>query len=193
MTLTYSSMLALGKNIPPSILMDTNNNKYQLDEGSYKAYIFAFICNHCPYVIHIKEKMSELLNNAYRNDFSVFAINSNDMESYPLDNKEMMKNDIKKFNYEFPYLIDEDQSVAKSFQAMCTPEFYIFDNNKDLIYRGRFDKSSPGNNELTDGSDLQMAIQSIKRGERIIKQQYPSMGCNIKWKKDNEPNYIREI
>jgi len=193
MTLTYSSMLALGKKIPPSILMDTNNNKYQLDEGSYKAYIFAFICNHCPYVIHIKEKMSELLNNAYRNDFSVFAINSNDMESYPLDNKEMMKNDIKKFNYEFPYLIDEDQSVAKSFQAMCTPEFYIFGNNKDLIYRGRFDKSSPGNNELTDGSDLQMAIRSIKRGERIIKQQYPSMGCNIKWKKDNEPNYIREI
>ena len=191
MTLTYSSMLALGKKIPPSILMDTNNNKYQLDEGSYKAYIFAFICNHCPYVIHIKEKMSELLNNAYRNDFSVFAINSNDMESYPLDNKEMMKNDIKKFNYEFPYLIDEDQSVAKSFQAMCTPEFYIFDNNKDLIYRGRFDKSSPGNNELTDGSDLQMAIQSIKRGERIIKQQYPSMGCNIKWKKGNEPDYVR--
>ncbi|MDC0474380.1 thioredoxin family protein [Hyphomicrobiales bacterium] len=191
MTLTYSSMLALGKNIPPSILMDTNNNKYQLGEGSYKAYIFAFICNHCPYVIHIKEKMSELLNNAYRNDFSVFAINSNDMESYPLDNKEMMKNDIKKFNYEFPYLIDEDQSVAKSFQAMCTPEFYIFGNNKDLIYRGRFDKSSPGNNELTDGSDLQMAIQSIKRGERIIKQQYPSMGCNIKWKKGNEPDYVR--
>ena len=191
MTLTYSSMLALGKNIPPSILMDTNNNKYQLDEGSYKAYIFAFICNHCQYVIHIKEKMSELLNNAYRNDFSVFAINSNDMESYPLDNKEMMKNDIKKFNYEFPYLIDEDQSVAKSFQAMCTPEFYIFGNNKDLIYRGRFDKSSPGNNELTDGSDLQMAIQSIKRGERIIKQQYPSMGCNIKWKKGNEPDYVR--
>ena len=191
MTLTYSSMLALGKKIPPSILMDTNNNKYQLDEGSYKAYIFAFICNHCPYVIHIKEKMSELLNNAYRNDFSVFAINSNDMESYPLDNKEMMKNDIKKFNYEFPYLIDEDQSVAKSFQAMCTPEFYIFGNNKDLIYRGRFDKSSPGNNELTDGSDLQMAIQSIKRGERIINQQYPSMGCNIKWKKGNEPDYVR--
>ena len=191
MTLTYSSMLALGKNIPPSILMDTNNNKYQLDEGSYKAYIFAFICNHCPYVIHIKEKMSELLNNAYRNDFSVFAINSNDMESYPLDNKEMMKNDIKKFNYEFPYLIDEDQSVAKSFQAMCTPEFYIFGNNKDLIYRGRFDKSSPGNNELTDGSDLQIAIQSINRGERIIKQQYPSMGCNIKWKKGNEPDYVR--
>ena len=191
MTLTYSSMLALGKNIPPSILMDTNNNKYKLDEGSYKAYIFAFICNHCPYVIHIKEKMSELLNNAYRNDFSVFAINSNDMESYPLDNKEMMKNDIKKFNYEFPYLIDEDQSVAKSFQAMCTPEFYIFGNNKDLIYRGRFDKSSPGNNELTDGSDLQMAIQSIKRWERIIKQQYPSMGCNIKWKKGNEPDYVR--
>jgi thiol-disulfide isomerase/thioredoxin len=184
-------MLALGKKIPPSILMDTNNNKYQLDEGSYKAYIFAFICNHCPYVIHIKEKMSELLNNAYRNDFSVFAINSNNMESYPLDNKEMMKNDIKKFNYEFPYLIDEDQSVAKSFQAMCTPEFYIFGNNKDLIYRGRFDKSSPGNNELTDGSDLQMAIQSIKRGERIIKQQYPSMGCNIKWKKGNEPDYVR--
>ena len=193
MTLTYSSMLALGKNIPPSILMDTNNNKYQLGEGSYKAYIFAFICNHCPYVIHIKEKMSELLNNAYRNDFSVFAINSNDMESYPLDNKEMMKNDIKKFNYEFPYLIDEDQSVAKSFQAMCTPEFYIFGNNKDLIYRGRFDKSSPGNNELTSGDNLKEAIFNINRNKPISKEQYPSLGCNIKWKIGNEPDYIKKI
>ena len=191
MTLTYSSMLALGKNIPPSILMDTNNNKYQLGEGSYKAYIFAFICNHCPYVIHIKEKMSEILNNAYRNDFSVFAINSNDMDNYPSDNKEMMKNDIKKFNYNFPYLIDEDQSIAKSFRAMCTPEFYIFDNRKVLVYRGRFDKSSPGNNEITDGSELLEVISALNQGKKITNEQYPSMGCNIKWKKGNEPDYVR--
>ena len=99
-------MLPLGNKIPSLILSDVNQKKYQLDEGNYKGYIFTFICNHCPYVIHIKEKMSELLNNAYVNNFSVFAINSNDMDNYPADNKEMMINDIKKFNYEFPYLID---------------------------------------------------------------------------------------
>ena len=100
MTLAYSSMLPLGNKIPSLNLLDVNRKKYQLDGGYYKGYIFTFICNHCPYVIHIKEKMSELLNNAYVNNFSVFAINSNDMDNYPADNKEMMINDIKKFNYE---------------------------------------------------------------------------------------------
>jgi len=191
MTLTYSSMLPLGKKIPSSVLLDVNNKKYKLDGGNYKGYVFSFICNHCPYVIHIKEKMSEILNNAYRNDFSIFAINSNDMDNYPLDNKEMMKNDIKKFNYNFPYLIDEDQSIAKSFRAMCTPEFYIFDHRKVLVYRGRFDKSSPGNNEITDGSELLEVISALNQGKKITNEQYPSMGCNIKWKKGNEPDYIR--
>ena len=184
-------MLPLGKKIPSSVLLDVNNKKYKLDGGNYKGYVFSFICNHCPYVIHIKEKMSEILNNAYRNDFSVFAINSNDMDNYPLDNKEMMKNDIKKFNYNFPYLIDEDQSIAKSFRAMCTPEFYIFDHRKVLVYRGRFDKSSPGNNEITDGSELLEVISALNQGKKITNEQYPSMGCNIKWKKGNEPDYIR--
>jgi hypothetical protein len=191
MTLTFSSMLPLGKKIPSSVLLDLNNKKHKLDGGNYKGYVFSFICNHCPYVIHIKEKMSEILNNAYRNDFSVFAINSNDMDNYPSDNKEMMKNDIKKFNYNFPYLIDEDQSIAKSFRAMCTPEFYIFDNRKVLVYRGRFDKSSPGNNEITDGSELLEVISALNQGKKITNEQYPSMGCNIKWKKGNEPDYIR--
>ena len=193
MTLTYSSMLPLGNKIPSLILSDVNQKKYQLDEGNYKGYIFTFICNHCPYVIHIKEKMSELLNNAYADNYSVFAINSNDMDNYPLDNKEMMINDIKKFNYEFPYLIDKSQSVAKSFQAMCTPEFYIFNNKKNLIYRGRFDKSTPGNNEITDGGDLLKVINSINNEKILDSDQHPSMGCNIKWKKNNEPDYIKKI
>ena len=186
-------MLPLGNKIPSLILSDVNQKKYQLDEGNYRGYIFTFICNHCPYVIHIKEKMSELLNNAYVNNFSVFAINSNDMDNYPADNKEMMINDIKKFNYEFPYLIDKSQSVAKSFQAMCTPEFYIFNNKKKLIYRGRFDKSTPGNNEVTDGGDLLKVINSINDGKILDSDQHPSMGCNIKWKKNNEPDYIKKI
>ena len=193
MTLTYSSMLPLGNKIPSLILSDVNQKKYQLDEGNYKGYIFIFICNHCPYVIHIKEKMSELLNNAYVNNFSVFAINSNDMDNYPADNKEMMINDIKKFNYEFPYLIDKSQSVAKSFQAMCTPEFYIFNNKKKLIYRGRFDKSTPGNNEVIDGGDLLEVINSINNGKILDIDQHPSMGCNIKWKINNRPDYIKKI
>lgn len=191
MTLTYSSMLALGNEIPPSSLLDVHKKKYKLDEGNYNAYIFAFICNHCPYVIHIKEKMSEILNGAYKNNFNVFAINSNDMDDYPLDNIDMMKKDIIKFNYKFPYLIDGDQSVAKKFQAMCTPEFYVFSNKKKLIYRGRFDKSSPGNDELTNGSDLKEVISNLSQGKSISLDQYPSMGCNIKWKKGSEPNYIK--
>jgi thiol-disulfide isomerase/thioredoxin len=116
MTLSYSSMLALGNEIPPSSLLDVNRKKYKLDEGNYNAYIFAFICNHCPYVIHIKEKMSEILNGAYENNFNVFAINSNDMDDYPLDNIDMMKKDIIKFNYKFPYLIDGIKVLQKNFK-----------------------------------------------------------------------------
>ena len=186
-------MLPLDSKIPSSLLMDTDKIKYQINEGSFKGYIFSFICNHCPYVINIKEKMSQLLNQAHRDNFRVFAINSNDMDNYPADNKEMMINDIKKFNYEFPYLIDKSQSVAKSFQAMCTPEFYIFNNKKNLIYRGRFDKSTPGNNEITDGGDLLKVINSINNGKIMDSDQHPSMGCNIKWKKNNEPDYIKKI
>ena len=130
MTLTKSSMLPLGRSIPSLSLLDVNKKKYKIDEGNFKAYIFAFICNHCPYVIHIKEKMSEVLNDAYKSNFNVFAINSNDMDNYPSDNTEMMQNDIIRFNYEFPYLVDSQQIVAKEFQAMCTPEFYIFNNKK---------------------------------------------------------------
>ena len=186
-------MLPLGRSIPSLSLLDVNKKKYKIDEGNFKAYIFAFICNHCPYVIHIKEKMSEVLNDAYKSNFSVFAINSNDMDNYPSDNTEMMQNDIIRFNYEFPYLVDSQQIVAKEFQAMCTPEFYIFNNKKKLIYRGRFDKSSPGNNELTSGDNLKEAIFNINRNKPISKEQYPSLGCNIKWKKGNEPNYIKKI
>ena len=193
MTLTKSSMLPLGRSIPSLSLLDVNKKKYKIDEGNFKAYIFAFICNHCPYVIHIKEKMSEVLNDAYKSNFNVFAINSNDMDNYPSDNTEMMQNDIIRFNYEFPYLVDSQQIVAKEFQAMCTPEFYIFNNKKKLIYRGRFDKSSPGNNELTSGDNLKEAIFNINRNKPISKEQYPSLGCNIKWKIGNEPDYIKKI
>ena len=183
-------MLPLGTEMPSSLLVDADKIKYQINEGNFKGYIFSFICNHCPYVINIKEKMSELLNKAHRDNFRVFAINSNDMDNYPLDNEHMMKNDINQFKYEFPYLIDTNQSVARKFQAMCTPEFYVFNNKKMLIYRGRFDESSPGNKIPVSGIDLQKVINNINNGIPISKDQHPSMGCNIKWSKGNEPDYI---
>ena len=126
-------MIPLGKKTPSLSLIDVDMTSYRLDKGSFNGYIFAFICNHCPYVINIKEKMSQILNDALKKNFCVFAINSNDSDKYPLDSVQMMKNDIIEYNYKFPYLVDKDQDVAKEFQALCTPEFYIFNNKKWVV------------------------------------------------------------
>ena len=188
MSVTHSSMTPLGTKIPCLLLSDTNEIKYQLDKGGFNGYIFAFICNHCPYVINIKEKMSQILNDALKKDFSVFAINSNDSNEYPLDSIQMMKKDITEYNYKFPYLVDKDQDVAKKFQAVCTPEFYIFNDKKILVYRGRFDDSSPGNNKFVSGNDIKKVINCINQNKPISGGQFPSMGCSIKWKEGNKPN-----
>jgi len=182
-------MIPLGKKTPSLSLIDVDMTSYRLDKGSFNGYIFAFICNHCPYVINIKEKMSQILNDALKKNFCVFAINSNDSDKYPLDSVQMMKNDIIEHNYKFPYLVDKDQDVAKEFQALCTPEFYIFNNKKLLVYRGRFDDSSPGNNKLVSGGDIKRVINCINQSKPVSSSQLPSMGCSIKWKKGNKPNF----
>ena len=140
------------------------------------------ICNHCPYVIHYHNEIVSLVSKYSNKGIQFVAISSNDIINYPQDSPENMKNLFLRLNLKIPYLYDENQEVAKLFKAACTPEFYLFNNEKKLIYRGRLDSSSPGNNLPINGKDLRDAINSYISGEMISDEQFPSMGCNIKWK-----------
>ena len=147
MVLTQSNMLPLGTDLPEIDLNNCKGNRYIQPQEDKIGFVVAFICNHCPYVISIKEVMSDILNKAMNQNFEVVAINSNDWRSYPDDSPENMIIDAEKYNYNFPYLIDETQDTARTFLAACTPEFYVFNSEKKLIYRGRFDESTPGNHK----------------------------------------------
>ncbi len=183
MTLTYSAMLELGTELPVFKLPNTIdgqifNSKFL---SNNKGKLIMFICNHCPFVIHNHQQICEI-SNEFTNDIDFVAISSNDIESYPDDAPDKMQELVTKLNWNFPYLYDESQLVAKSFNAACTPEFYLFDNDDKLIYRGRIDDSSPTNNNPSTGKDLRDAINNFINNSNISELQYPSMGCNIKWK-----------
>jgi len=184
MAKTLSTMLPLGTKAPQFKLIDSKTNKIlSLNElKSEIATVVMFICNHCPYVIHIKEKLAEVAKVYSARGISFIGINSNDIENYPADSPAHMKEDVIQHHYTFPYLFDETQEVARAYQAACTPDFYIF--NKDLlcVYRGRFDASTPGNGIDVTGEDLTKAIDAIIDGRAVGEEQHPSMGCNIKWK-----------
>ncbi|MEE3294720.1 MAG: thioredoxin family protein [Pseudomonadota bacterium] len=182
MVLTQSNMLPLGTDLPEIDLNNCKGNRYIQPQEDKIGFVVAFICNHCPYVISIKEVMSDILNKAMNQNFEVVAINSNDWRSYPDDSPENMIIDAEKYNYNFPYLIDETQDTARTFLAACTPEFYVFNSEKKLIYRGRFDESTPGNHKEVNGKDLIEAIKSVKNNYNSDRDQIPSIGCNIKWK-----------
>ncbi len=154
-----------------------------------KGYLIVFMCNHCPYVIHIAQKLSELTREYIANEIVVMGINANDVENYPEDSPEKMIAEVEKRDYPFPYLYDEDQEVAKKYKAACTPDFFLFNENKKLVYRGQFDDSRPGNGLEVTGKDLNQAVENLLNGLEPLKKQIPSLGCNIKWKKGNEPNY----
>ena len=184
MSLTPSNMLALGTKAPSFTLPDTVSGKELSLEGiqSDKATVIMFICNHCPYVIHVNDEIVKIANDYISQGVSFVAISSNDVENYPVDSPEMMTGFANQSGYTFPYLYDEDQTVAKAYEAACTPDFYVFNGDMELAYRGRMDASSPGNGVLNDGSDLRVAIQNIIDGSPVAAEQVPSMGCNIKWK-----------
>ena len=183
MALTYSSMLPLGTKIPSFTLENT------LDDSTYdsnmlsngKNSIIMVICNHCPYVIHYHDEIVRLWRD-FGKEINFVAISSNDINNYPQDGPEEMKNLFNDLKLNFPYLFDDDQSVAKSLMAECTPEFYLFDKISTLIYRGRLDSSSPGKDVKITGEDLRKAIQLALNNEGLNEIQKPSMGCNIKWK-----------
>ncbi|WP_339719141.1 thioredoxin family protein [uncultured Paraglaciecola sp.] len=192
-----SNMLALGHKAANFSLPDTQGNIVSLAdfEGS-KGLVVAFICNHCPYVIHIAPQLAKLAQEYQMKGIAFVAINSNDTEQYPEDNMAHMIEEKLKRRYPFPYLLDESQEVAKSYAAACTPDLYLFDGQQKLVYRGQFDDSRPtrissGNYDSSKhqatGSDLILAMDTLLDEGQIDANQTPSMGCNIKWRDDNQP------
>ena len=182
MALTYSSMLDLQTDLIPFNLLNTiNDNSFSSEElDSSKPSLIMFICNHCPYVIHYHGELQRLAE-YYQDDFNLVAISSNDIVNYPQDAPDKMNLLWKDLGLSFPYLFDESQEIAKKYKAECTPEFYLFDKEKKLVYRGRFDATSPGSEKKPNGLDLRNAMQNCLDGNEISGEQHPSMGCNIKW------------
>jgi peroxiredoxin len=188
MAQTPSNMLPLGTSAPAFSLPDANGALHSLgDAKNSPATLVMFICNHCPFVIHVADELARLGEDCELSNVDVFAINSNDFENYPADSPEKMKQEAVRRGYTFPYLVDADQSVAKAYQAACTPDFYLFDADRKLVYRGQLDGSRPGNNIAVDGSDLRAAIDAVLAGQPVNEKQSPSIGCNIKWIAGNEP------
>lgn len=184
MALTESNMLGLGTEAPEFNLVDTISNQqvsYNDIKGE-KGTLVMFICNHCPYVIHVFRELVDLAAEYKEKGFGVVAISSNDIENYPEDAPDKMNLVAKVLKFSFPYLFDESQEVAKAYDAACTPDFYVFDNEDRLKYRGRMDESRPQSNTPVTGRDLRSALDSVLAGDQIDQKQYPSMGCGIKWK-----------
>lgn len=185
MALTESNMLPLGTKAPDFELPDTVSGKYisLSDDRGENGTVVMFICNHCPYVIHVNPELVRIANDYREKGISFIAISSNDVENYPQDGPEKMKENAAAEGYPFPYLYDETQEVAKAYDAACTPDIYVFDKELNLYYRGRLDGSRPKNDIPLTGKDLRAALDSLLNGEPIPERQIPSAGCNIKWKK----------
>ncbi len=188
---TNSQMLALGTEAPPFTLPDADGRLFSLlDAAGSKAYLVMFICNHCPFVKHIREELARLGRDYQERGVAVFAINSNDAKSYPADSPEKMKEESAAWGYGFPYLVDAEQDVAKAYRAACTPDFFLFDADRKLAYRGQLDGSRPGNATPVDGRDLRAALDTLLAGEPVPDDQIPSVGCNIKWIPGREPDWF---
>lgn len=184
MARTPSNMLPLGTKAPEFNLIDAvSGEHYSLDHlKGPKGTLVIFMCNHCPFVIHVLDEIVNLAAEYKNKSIDTIAISSNDIENYPDDSPDKMKALAQKHDFTFPYLYDETQQVAKAYDAACTPDFYLFDNNLRLVYRGQLDNSRPGNGIPVTGEDLRKAIDSLLAGKTIPDDQKPSLGCNIKWK-----------
>lgn len=182
MAQTPSTMIPLGTSMPDFFLPDPTGSTHNSQDLPDQPVLIAFICNHCPYVKHIAAALSEFAQEYKEAGLTIIAINSNDFEAYPEDNPEKMQEEIAARGYVFPYLVDESQEVARAFGAACTPDFFLYDKDRKLVYRGQFDSSRPGNNEPVNGRDLRAAVDAVLAGEKPSGEQVPSMGCNIKWK-----------
>lgn len=184
MAYTESTMLPLGNTAPPFFLPDTVSGKEIAlkDVAGAQATLVMFICNHCPYVIHVNPELVRIANDYKDKGVGIVAISSNDAVKYPDDSPERMRETAKALGYSFPYLYDESQQVARAYDAACTPDFYLFDKKLTLVYRGRLDDSKPSNGIPLTGKDLRAALDAVLAGQGVSDVQYPSGGCNIKWK-----------
>jgi peroxiredoxin len=192
MAATPSQMLTLGTPLPSFSLPDTVSGQI-FDSARLRdapASIVAFICNHCPFVIHIRDQLAEFGRFCQERDVRMVAVSSNDVDHYAADGPQRMAEEAARVGYTFPYLYDESQAVAQTFHAACTPEFYLFDGSARLVYRGQFDDSRPGNGVPVTGADLRSALEAVLAGESPSEEQKPSVGCNIKWKPGNAPDYF---
>lgn len=184
-------MLPLGTKAPDFQLTDTTGKTVSLaDFKGASALAVVFMCNHCPYVKHIRSGLAQVARDYSKRGVGVVGISSNDVENYPADSPAKMAEEVKAAGYTFPYLYDESQAVAKAYRAACTPDFYLFDKDQRLVYRGQLDDSRPGNGVPVTGRDLRMALDSVLAGKAVPAAQKPSIGCNIKWKPGNEPDYF---
>ena len=184
-------MLPLGTVAPDFNLPDTNGELVSLaDFKDEAALVVIFMCNHCPYVIHIRARLAQFARDYASKNVAIVGINSNDVKNYPDDSPARMKDEVKNAGYIFPYLYDETQAVAKAYHAACTPDIYLFDRGRRLVYRGQFDASRPGNGIPVTGKDLRAALDAVLAGKIPSGFQAPSIGCNIKWKTGNEPVYF---
>lgn len=193
MALTSSTMLPLGTPLPAFQLPDVVSGKLISPEQfrDKKALLVMFICRHCPYVVHVREELAKLGRDYLDRGLGIIAISSNDASQYPDDAPDKLKEMAEQLGFVFPLCYDESQEVAKKFTAACTPDFFLFDHNRRLVYRGQLDDSRPGNGIPVTGKDLRAAIEAVLAGQPVPPNQKPSAGCNIKWKPGNEPDYAR--
>lgn len=191
MVKTASTMLPLGTKAPDFSLKNVDGTTVSLaDFSDAKALLVVFMCNHCPFVKHIADGLAQLAQQYQARGVAVVGINSNDTAAYPADNLENMAIEARQRGYTFPYLLDETQEVAKQYRAACTPDFYLFDEAQNLVYRGQLDSSRPDSGVPVTGEDLRAALDAVLAGDEPVSEQRPSIGCNIKWRPGNEPDYF---
>ena len=189
MALTPSSMLALGTPAPDFRLLEPRSGEYLArdDFAEAAALVVVFMCNHCPYVKHIRHELARLGQDFAKMGVAMVGINSNDIERYPADGPDAMVQQAHSAGYSFPYLLDATQEVAKAYSATCTPDFFVFDRDRKLVYRGQLDDSRPGNAHPVTGHDVRAAVAALLQERAVSPEQRPSIGCNIKWKPGNAP------
>lgn len=191
MARTPSTMLPLGTEAPDFSLPNVDGSTVSLsDFAGSPALVVAFVCNHCPFVKHLADEFAAFGNEYSEKGVGVVAISSNDVENYPDDSPEKMAEEAQARGYKFPYLYDATQEVAKAYAAACTPDFYVFDKDRKLVYRGQFDSSRPDSGESVTGEDLKAAVDAVLAGSAPSDDQHPSIGCNIKWKPGAAPSYF---
>jgi peroxiredoxin len=191
MARTPSTMLPLGTKAPDFALVNVDGRTVSLsDFDGAPAFLAIFMCNHCPFVKHLADPLAQFAAEYMAKNVAIVGISSNDVANFPADSPEQMVREAEERGYPFPYLYDETQEVAKAYRAACTPDFFLFDRERRLVYRGQFDSSRPDSGTPVTGADLRAALDAVLAGKKPSEKQLPSIGCNIKWIAGNEPDYF---